>query len=85
MTQHIPKIQRMEVYPGMTKAEWKTYQHWRKVGPDLLAALQRSEQYLHIAIQDGIEREPKLSESTLDIARRDLEMVQTAIAKAKGE
>lgn len=50
---------------------------------ELLAALQRAEQYLHIAIIDGRERKPKLDESTIKIAERDLEIVQAAIAKAK--
>ena len=53
--------------------------------PDLLAALQRAEQYLVIAIIDGREREPKLNKETLAIAERDLEMLQAAITKAKGQ
>ena len=51
--------------------------------PDLLEAVQRSVQYLVLAIHDGENQ--GLAKKTLDLARRDLELLQTALTKATQE
>lgn len=51
--------------------------------PDLLAALERSEQYLRVAIMDQEER-GEAGASLATIARNDLDIIIAAIAKARG-
>ncbi len=56
----------------------------RDAAPDLLAALERSHQYVWLQLRDARD-DKRLSPGTIKTAERDLEMVEAAIARAKGE
>tara|TARA_R110000868_G_scaffold71029_3_gene208421 strand:+ start:1385 stop:1639 length:255 start_codon:yes stop_codon:yes gene_type:complete len=70
------KINVSEIYPSVGGVDGALANSVLiNAAPDLLAALQRSEQYLILAVHDtkgDLQR----------IAKRDLQMVQSAIAKA---
>ena len=52
-----------------------------KAASDLLAALERSHQYVVLQLRDA-RQDKRLSPGTIRTAERDLEMVDAAIAKA---
>ena len=50
---------------------------------NLIAAAKRAEQYIHLAIHDAVK--DKVSEATVRLAQRDLEMLVDAIREAEAQ